>query len=173
MPRGNKRHGRPRTWIVSRCNPWPDGNYTVEIADDLDTLDPSLYWENDGSFFDQHCKEYDDPRDAAAAAIEVRKVWQENSGEHVFVALANPFYPSYANAMTDDEVNAWAEATYEKLPVCAHCGAKKDMPEYESEWGDEFHACDDYHAREYVWDQEESELDAQADAKYDYMMEAN
>ena len=114
-----------QTWIVSRCEPWPSGEQCIEIATDVDHLDPGLFWEDKGSRFDELCKEYDDPRDAVRAAIEARDLWVQESGELVKIDHANPVFYGM-EGKTDDELRAWADKEWDNIPACDWCGGRNN-----------------------------------------------
>ncbi len=144
-----------QTWIVSRCEPWPSGEQCVEIATDVDHLDPSLFWERDGSDYDRLCIEWSDPRDAVDAAIKVRDLWVAESGKPVKIDHANPVFYGM-DGKTDAELRAWAIKTYDEMPRCVHCSnvcQEVGMPgNYEDDvTGESFHACCDWHAELYLY----------------------
>lgn len=150
-------------WIVSRSTPWPDGTPTVEIATDVDHLDPSLFWEENGTeYHDLTACGYDDPREAVRAAIRVRNMWQkerEQAGEKddVVIGWANPFYPTTADPKTEEELISRANELWEAMPVCQHCGVKGVMSKYDDDaWGS-FHACDEGCAMSFVWSLQEDD----------------
>lgn len=152
-------------WIVSRSTPWPDGTPTVEIATDVDHLDPSLFWEEKGTAYDDlTARGYEDPREAVRAAIRVRNMWQEKRakeglGDEVVIGWANPFYPTSADPKTDEELVSRANELWEAMPVCQHCGVKGVMSEYHDDaWG-AFHACDDGCATLFVWSLQEDDTE--------------
>lgn len=142
-----------QTWITARTTPWPDGERCVEIATDVDHLDPSLFWEERGSEYDKLTDEYDDPREAVEAALRMRDLWAAETGEVVLVGLSNPFYSVAHSEKTDEEMRAWGEKAYEQIPRCAHCGNTCFDQYADDVTGETFHACNEYHAECYMYEQ--------------------
>ena len=115
-----------RRWFVSRQHYWGEENpLAVEIAAggtdyaNADMLGVAYHSLGEG-------REYDDPREAAAAAIAVAEAWRRDSGrtgDEITVrvgytaGMSIPFEEG-----TDDEAHEWAVRAFAALPKCPHCG---------------------------------------------------
>jgi hypothetical protein len=113
-------------WFVSRQDYWGEENpLAVEIAAG------GVEYANADMLVDAYAalgegREYDDPREAAAAAIAVAEAWRRDTGrsaEEITVRVG------YTGGMTmpfeegtDADAREWAERTYAELPKCPHCG---------------------------------------------------
>jgi hypothetical protein len=64
---------------------------------------------------------YDDPRDAVNAAIEIKEMWEKDSGE-VVVITAGSFDGFEGEESTVEELRTWAEKQYDSMEKCAVCG---------------------------------------------------
>lgn len=135
-------------WFVARTTPWPDSAQCVEIASDLDSLDPSLLWEDAGTTYSSLAGPHNDMREAVDAAIRMRDEWQRESGKPVVIGWASPLYPVSASPRSDEELRKAAEDWYAALPCCSYCGDRVvgADPFYRDTWGDPFAACNDWHA---------------------------
>lgn len=111
---------------VSRQRYWYQGESAVELA--VGGLDYSgcdaLYTE------DKEMKRleggYEDPREAARAALELQKLWQGKTEEKI--GLSYGYNLDMIEGEVDKEEEAanillqWAKAEYERLPKCDRCG---------------------------------------------------
>jgi len=97
------------TYFVSRQCYWPDGQLTVEIAGGgLDYANPDMLVEKYKHLGEG--REYEDPMEAAEAAIEIARAWRMDApDERISVAtgctmgFTMPFEPS-----SQKKVLAWA-----------------------------------------------------------------
>jgi hypothetical protein len=145
-------------YFVSRqCNYYDEGAYSVEIALALDVSGPGALVAK----YSGELEEYDDPREAASAAIGIAGAWrkdlaQEDKADELpaecFTVAGNALvYPTVADAFTADELTAWAQERYERLPRCEVCGDVVASGEkYRDEFGESFAACCDVHAETYL-----------------------
>lgn len=163
-----------RSYTVTRqSNYYDEGAYSVEIAYTLDYAGPGALAQKYLEDFAQ----YDDPREAAEAAIKLRRQWVESltsnlaewfrANERIRFTLAmnSVCYPTVNDAMSASELRRWARAEYDRLPKCDHCGTIASSEDnYMDEFGDNFTACCSSHADEIVWqwqrENEECEIDA-------------
>lgn len=132
-------------WFISRQCYWGgEEPYVVEIArGGRDYANPDMYVAK----YPGEGEEYGDPREAAKVALDVAKRWKlDEPGKRIGVAYGYtggytmPFTPS-----SEDEIMAWAQSTYEKLPKCDMCGVL--LPEESKQWTDnhgECRFCSDY-----------------------------
>lgn len=113
-------------WFVSRQDYWGEENpLAVEIATggldyaNADMLGVAYARLGEG-------EEYEDPREAAAAAVGVAVAWRRDTGrsaDEITVRIgftggsSMPFEEG-----TDTEAIAWGAKTYEGLPKCPECG---------------------------------------------------
>lgn len=123
-------------YFVSRQKYWPEGTPMVEIAlGGLDYANPDMLmpkYKNLGEG-----KEYNDPREAAEAAIQIVRAWRKDGEKRAMVAhgctggMTMPFDPC-----TIKELQKWADELYEKLPKCDGCGGI--LPEVRNRFGHHF-----------------------------------
>jgi hypothetical protein len=117
-------------YFVSRQIVWPDGTPTVEIVPFRDSAGPDMLVEQFKK--EGEGREFDDPREAAAAAIRVRDAWWAQKGNTrrlegwekiaiTYTGMGDMGVPG-EEIGTDDELQAWAEKRYAALPKCAECG---------------------------------------------------
>lgn len=115
-----------RRWFVSRQDYWGEENpLAVEIAAggldyaNADMLTVAYQFLGEG-------REYDDPREAAVAAVAVAEAWRRDSGRAADEITVRVGYTGGMSMPfdegTDDEALAWAERTHAGLPKCPHCG---------------------------------------------------
>lgn len=114
-------------WFVSRQSYWgvePEDQNVVEIAAggldyaNADMLSAKYPHLGEG-------EEYDDPRDALKAALEIRDAWRKDA-PHLVINVAH----GYTGGMTmpfegtEDEkaLWEWANTAWEALPKCDQCG---------------------------------------------------
>lgn len=167
-------------WFVSRQMYWgvdPEDANVVEIAaGGRDYANPDMLCAK----YDGEGKEYEDPREAAEAALEIAKLWRRDAPDNIIsVAYGStggftlPFEPerddTYFDAekgveVIDEEHTAekklrqWAEETYDKLPKCDLCG--KLLPEeYFIDESGEFKFCREYCAENWAARQQAEELE--------------
>lgn len=134
-------------YFVSRQNYWgvePEEGTVVEIAaGGLDFANPDMLvpkWKNLGEG-----QEFSDPREAVACAIKICQAWRLAGEENAKIACGFtggntlPFEPKAI-----EELEAWAEATYEKLPKCDCCGMLLGKETYGHEYSDGYPFCSEY-----------------------------
>ena len=145
-------------WYTARTRPWPDAIPTVQVADDYEKFDPGLLadgWGDDRSEYARLTDEYDDPRDAVAAAVQMRDLWQTELGASEVVVLSIAPGPEWVpSESSEEDLAAWSERIWDSLPVCEHCGHKGSMSKYEYD-GLDLYACDEHHATLAAWRMEE------------------
>lgn len=118
-------------YFVSRQRYWgvPEAEaYVVEIATggreyaNPDALVPKYAGE---------MEEYDDPREAAEAAISIMRQWKKDARRKIHVAYGCTFgYTMPFEPSTIKDLRAWAETAYKELPKCERCGMLVDADEY-------------------------------------------
>lgn len=115
-----------RPWFVSRQDYWGEENpLAVEIAaGGIDYANADMLGVVYRSLGEG--EEYDDPGEAAAAAIAIAEAWRRDSGRPadeitVRVGYTGGMSISFEEG-SDDEARAWAERTRAMLPACPHCG---------------------------------------------------
>ena len=108
-------------WFVSRQCYWPDGNNVVEIAGGgLDYANPDMLV----SKYAGEGKEYEDPREAVTAALEIAKQWKADSKDkeiEVVYGYTGGFTIPFEGS-EEKELKEWAEKAYQELPKCDQCG---------------------------------------------------
>lgn len=116
-------------YYVSRQRYWGEDINCVEIAlGGGDYANPDML----GCKYPGEGVDYLDPREAAEAAIEIRKLWQADEPEleiTVDYGCTLGFTMPFTDDNTDEELIAWANERYEKLEKCQHCG--EPLPENE------------------------------------------
>lgn len=109
--------------VVSRQSYWHaqlDGSdgLAVELATRADVASPDAI---------EIVGHYDDPREAAAAALEAARAWAARRGDDgrvpVVIVTTDLVPPVLDDAIADDELHKWAERRYQAMPRCDHCGA--------------------------------------------------
>jgi hypothetical protein len=106
-------------WFVSRQHYWDSGVLAVEIATGgLDHASPDMLVSKYRSLGEG--KEFADAREAAEAAIAVRRQWAKDSGKRIALAFGDA--DINADTTTQKEMRAIAEKAYEKADKCAGCG---------------------------------------------------
>jgi hypothetical protein len=145
---------KPDFYFVTRQSYWhEEGAYAVElcIAPSMDYTSPGMLVSRPGI---PDGGEFDDPREAAREALDIALAWPECEGR---VVIASGYglqmvYPGIDDPdVTFSPVQAlmWADAEYERLPKCEECG--EPGREYTAnETGDNFIACGDTHADDYI-----------------------
>ncbi len=111
-------------FFVSRQHYWgidEDSSYVVEVAvggRDMAGADMlCARWSHAGEQ-----EEFSNPLEAAQAAIDICECWRSSGQDNANVAYGftggytMPFSPC-----TDDELMAWAQERFDKLPKCAWC----------------------------------------------------
>lgn len=131
-------------FFVSRQCYWPDGTNMVEIAKggldyaNADMLVPKFTQLGEG-------KEFNDPREAVEAALQVRDAWKQVAEDDVLVDMGFTHGFTIPFDGSDDEtLRKAAEALYEKLPKCAHCGELLGKQRYGCHDLNEFDCCSEY-----------------------------
>jgi len=107
-------------WTVTRQVQWPSGDPVVEVSEGgLDYTNPDALTQQYAGEF----QTFDDPEEAAEAAIQVCELWRKDSQPEAQVAhgatggMTMPFEPgSY------EELRGWAKLAKERLAKCARCG---------------------------------------------------
>lgn len=131
-------------YVSRQSNYYDGGAYSVEIADCLDASSPGALVRDpdlpeEGEFLD--------PRDAAQAAVDLRKAWSAKTSEPIAITLAMPYLiqPTVEDDLTDEEVLAWGQKAWDAAPKCEECGEITDeADEYEDEYGDKHTFCSDW-----------------------------
>lgn len=137
-----------KKYYVSRQAYYYSGESVVEIAiggldySNADMLVAKYNGEGD---------EYENPLEAAQAAIEICKAWRNDGQKDAKVTVVNTGgYSLEGESMTFKQVLDWGKAAYAKAEKCDHCG--KLLPEKyylnnESDWTG-FKFCREYCAEE-------------------------
>jgi hypothetical protein len=118
---------------------YDEGAYGVEVATKLDYVSPGEL----GPMYGDAIAAYEDPREAATAAIELAKRWRGEVGAvrlpgACFTIANNALvYPTVADAMNAREVRAWACRRWEGMPKCERCGDVEGVREWRSTNTDE------------------------------------
>lgn len=145
-------------WYVSRqSNYYDQGAYSVEIASQFDYAGPGMLV---AKFADEGC-EFDDPREAAEAAVRVSEAWGATiaNGDPLLpltigiTLVGNAFvYATVEDSMTAAEAREWAEGEWEAAPKCERCGnlAPAADNKVATFTGETFTACSDFCADEIV-----------------------
>jgi len=106
------------SYFVSRQVYWPEGQHVVEIAPGFDHASPGqlvAHYKAQGEG-----QEFDDPIEAAEAAILVRRAWQKDSRKRIGLTFGDADIGW--DAHTQKELLAWADKMHEKVPKCDQCG---------------------------------------------------
>lgn len=107
--------------VTRQSNLYDDGAYSVEIAGAWDYIGPGALVEK----YPDEFSEWDDPRDAAEAAIRIARAWRADSpgGRVVYTLQMNDIcYATVADGMNAAELRQWAQQTWEDVPKCDQCG---------------------------------------------------
>lgn len=111
-------------WFVSRQCYWgvdPEDANTVEIAGGgLDYANPDMLV----SKYAGEGEEYEDPREAVEAAIDIAQQWKSDSPSLV-INIAHGCTGGYTmpfEGEEEKELKGWAEGVYNSLPKCDRCG---------------------------------------------------
>lgn len=135
-------------YFVSRQMVWPDGTPVVEIAGCLDMAGPDMLVENFKS--EGEGREFDDPREAVAAAIRIRDLWWAagkdrslKDWEKIELRLQRSFVIQEVDELDDEALLAWAEKRFENIKKCAECGDPIYKGGYYPDgcFGDEAYLC--------------------------------
>lgn len=107
-------------WTVTRQSQWPDCDPVVEISSGgLDYTNPDALVEKYPGEFET----FRDPREAAAAALEICRLWRLDGevaakvGIGATCGMTMPF-----DSCEDAEVEKWGLGVYETLEKCSACG---------------------------------------------------
>jgi hypothetical protein len=106
------------SYYVSRQVYWPEGQHVVEIAPGLNHASADMLtalYKRLGEG-----QEFDDPREAAEAAILVRRQWAKDSAKRVGLSFGDADLGW--EAWTQKKLLAWADKMHEKVPKCDWCG---------------------------------------------------
>lgn len=133
-------------YTVTRQLQWPEGTPVVEVSSGgIDYTNPdALAKKYRGEF-----ETFDDPREAATAAIAICKAWRKDGEKKAQVGhgatggMTMPF-----DACTYEELLDWADKTYEKLPKCNRCGNLLPAKYYTVPELDDERFCREYCAEE-------------------------
>ena len=119
-------------YYVSRQCYWPDGDLVVEIAGGgLDYANADMLttlWPASGEG-----QEYDDPRAALQAAIQVRHLWQmvePDETVRIEVGFTGGYTMPFCEYPNDEYLVEWAKQEYDSLPKCDRCGDLLDGDNY-------------------------------------------
>jgi hypothetical protein len=105
-----------------------DGAFAVEIATALDVASPDALAQR----YPGELEGYEDPREAARAAVAVRDLWERDlhaSGElrrgsiTFTLATSSLVYPTVEDGWGSAELEQWAASEYDRLPKCENCAA--------------------------------------------------
>jgi len=126
------------TFFVSRQHYWPTGERCVEVAaGGRDYANPDMLVVAYGRLGEG--RDYDDPRQAVAAAIGICQIWRRESGNRsidVRVGSTGGFTVPFESG-TFDEARAWAAQQYEALPKCPVCGGLMGRQRFRDDFADE------------------------------------
>lgn len=136
-------------FFVSRQLEWPDGNLLVEVAvGGLDYCNPGMLgvrWKELGEG-----QEFENPVEAAEAAIKIRNAWKAVEVEEIEIAFgATGGMTLSLPRMRDTELLAKAQEVYEGLPKCAECSGLLG----EEKWAHELVVDDERFCREFCCDE--------------------
>lgn len=110
------------SYFVSRQISYPDGEPYVEIETcGLDYASPGMLT----SRYPGESKEYEDPEEAAEAAIAIRTLWQGDEKEAINISIGTTgggLAVHCPEEMADDEVRRWAETESKSIERCDRCG---------------------------------------------------
>ena len=115
----NPRHPQAGKWFVSRQVYWPGGEHAVEVSAGLDHASPGMIVVGKYKSLGEG-KEFSDPREAAEAAILVRRAWARDLGKRIGLTFGDADFGW--EPRRQQELLAWADKVYEKAPKCARCG---------------------------------------------------
>lgn len=107
-------------YTVTRQRQWPEGTPVVEISSGgIDYTNPdALVKKYQGEF-----ETFDDPREAATAAIAICNAWRKDRASKAKVGhgatggMTMPFDPT-----TFRDLLRWAKKVFKSLPKCDRCG---------------------------------------------------
>lgn len=110
-------------YFISRQHYWDTDNYIVEVAGGgLDFANPDMLvplpeWRSRGDG-----KEFNDPRKAVEAAIEIRNLWRAAGciSAEIGCGFTHGFTLSF-EPISSEEAEQWAEKEWTKLPKCNEC----------------------------------------------------
>lgn len=139
-------------YFVSRQMPWSEDYYMVEVVSGgSDNASPDMLSEK----FAGEGQEYEDPREAAEAAIRIAVAWRKTKpNKQVFIGFGNTLGGSFGiepspRKKEKKEIKEWAEKIYEEIPQCDHCGKKMFSSErYTHPLNSEGEFCKEYCAEE-------------------------
>lgn len=107
-------------WTVTRQCQWPEGQLVVEISSGgIDYTNPDALVAK----YPGEMEIYDDPQEAAKAAIAICEGWRRDGAPEAQVAhgatggMTLPFEPS-----SYEELREWAKRERDRLPKCDRCG---------------------------------------------------
>lgn len=130
-------------FYVTRQRSWPDGTLYVEVeSGGADSSSPGMLVAK----YPGEMREYDNPQDAAKAAIEIRRLWQaDEPDESILIAMGTTgggLVVQDPADYSDRHVMEWADRALDDMEQCPHCGERVEELEWanpNSEWsGDKF-----------------------------------
>lgn len=145
-------------WI-SRVSPcWGNTgefDYYVEVAHSFDATSPDAL----GAKYKKlgEGQGYEDPREAAKAAIAVCKQWQADTPDDTigleWQTMAGGYFGVPADEVDETEILELAEKTYQSLPKCAKCGELLGTQTYQLfDWIDDEEFCSENCAESMYWE---------------------
>jgi hypothetical protein len=134
-------------YFVSRQHYWHSGDLVVEIAGGgTDYANPDMLVEKYPGLGEG--KEYDDPREAVAAAIKIRDAWNadtlaDRESGHVIepdppqmarieAGFTGGYTMPFEEHPTDEQLNDWAQKAWNNIPKCPGCG---EVMHSDQRWG--------------------------------------
>lgn len=113
------------SYMVSRQSNWyDDGAYSVEIATQPEFAGPGAL----ARCYHEDFSEYEDPREAAEAAIRLAGRWRTLAVGGLLpfrcftIAGNSMVYATVNDAMSAPELREWAGRVFERLAKCVQCG---------------------------------------------------
>lgn len=108
-------------YTVTRQLQWPDGNPMVEISEGgFDYVNPDMLT----SRYPGEGMTYDNPLEAAAAAIDILNQWRrDNPDDHIGIGYgATLGFTAPFEESDISEIREWAQKEYDRLQKCNWCG---------------------------------------------------
>lgn len=117
-------------YVSRQSNYYDGGKYSVEIAAQLDVSGPGAlvpHYERLGEG-----DEFDDPREAAKAAVAIAQEWgdEETQTIPITLAMSGMIYATTEDGMSPQETLDWGEKAYSELPLCEECGHHAGVEEW-------------------------------------------
>jgi len=143
-----------------------DYDYHVEVAHDFEATSPDALGvkykelgEGEG---------YEDPREAATAAIKVAARWAQDESERIGLAWqtrAGGYFGVVADEADEEELKSLAEKEYESIPKCARCGDILGKTWYHDYFGEDKY-CSEFCATETMRELDEDDPEWEEDYAY-------